>query len=314
MQRFNSSLTAVLAGVFLFAANLSAHAGVLLYGTSFYFNSAFAVNSDGSITPFSTPIASPSGIAVDATGNVYVASQVSNSVLKFNAAGTLLGTFTKENISIPVSMAFNSSGQLFVANNLSGAITRYSAQGDYLGTFATGLNSPMGLTIDKSGNVYVSDFIGGVGPGKITKFSSSGTILDTIDGNLLWPGQLVVDGLGNIYATSAGSNNINKYNSSGDYVGVFANGRGPNNYGLAYDSTSGTFYQATFGPGSNGFGAIQRFDANGNSLGYLAINQQNAYFLATIPTASIAAVPEPSAFAWAGVLALLGLTLRRRKS
>ena len=315
MTRLLKSLPAVLIALaFLFSSNSSARAGVLLYATSYYSDSAFAVNSDGTITPFSTSVSKASGIAVDGFGNVYVGSQGTNSILKFNSTGSLLGTFATNGISTPVSMAFNSSGNLLVANNVSGAITEYSSNGSLLGTFAQGLNSPMGLTVDKLGNVYVSDFVAGVGPGKVTKFSSSGGFLTTISGNLAWPGQIAVDNGGNLYVTNASGNMINKYNSAGVYQGIFANGLGPNNYGLAYDSTSNTFYQATFGPGSNGFGAIQRFNAAGQSLGFLATGQPNAYFLATIPAATVAAVPEPSSILWASAMALLGLTIRRRKS
>ena len=175
-----------------------------------------------------------------------------------------------------------------------------------------------GLLIDSSGNVLLSEILDGTGNSRITKFDSAGAVLSTITSGLSFAGQLVLDSANNLYASNASGGVISKYNSSGVYQGTFATGSGgagSNDYGLAYDPVSNNFFQATFGPNTtnNPVGAIQRFDASGNSLGYLAIGQNTAYFLATIPQAPVAAtVPEPSSIIWASVLGLLGIRARRR--
>lgn len=296
-------------------------AGVLLYATSAHTNSAFTVNSNGTTTPFTSGsqvavIRAASGIAVDASGNVYVASEADSVIQKFTSTGALIGTFADSHISAPLGMAFNAAGHLFVANSLSnnaGSISEFSATGTFVKTFATGLYWPSGMVFDASGNLYVSDYINGPGPGRIRKYDTNGSVVTTITSGLSWPGQLALDMAGNLYASNAGGNTISKYNGAGTYLGQFAIGSGSNNYGLAYDADSNTFFQATYGPQPNPFGAIQRFDANGASLGYLALDRGNAYYLATVPQSQIAAVPEPSAILWAGVLGLIGVTLRQRR-
>ena len=288
----------------------AAHADILFYATSYYSNTAYAVNSDGTTTEFATPIPHAGGITLDVTGNVYVGSETNNTIQKFSSTGDLLGTFTTDHISVPVGMAFDSSGNLYVANNASGSITEYSGSGDYLRTFATGLSAPEGLLIDASGNVYVSDIVNASGNGTITKYDASGAIVSTITSGLSYAGQMAMDNAGNLYVSNAGGDYIGKYNPQGTYQGIFAIGTGANNYGLIYDSSTDSFYQGTFGPSANPNGAIQHFDAHGNSLGYVAMDQPTAYFLAIRPRA----VPEPGSLMMlgTGAIGVIGTLLGRK--
>jgi DNA-binding beta-propeller fold protein YncE len=309
------SFTLALAAVMYWLVATPVHAGPVLYATSYYSNSAYAVNSDGSTTVFNTPIGQASGIALDSAGNVYVGSETNNSILKFSSAGALLGTFTTDHINVPTGMAFNSSGNLFVANGTSGAINEYSSSGAFLNTFATvpiGANGLLhGLLIDPTNNVYVTDILSG-GSGSLIKYDATGTMLATTSIGLSYPGQIARDSLGNLYVSNAGGNQIGKYDSLLNHQGTFASGIGANDYGVAYDAFTNTFYQGTFGPGANPLGPIQHFDANGNSLGFVAADQTTAYFLVVVPTA--AAVPEPSTFAILGLggICLAVSALRRR--
>ncbi|MBS0261290.1 MAG: NHL repeat-containing protein [Planctomycetes bacterium] len=274
-----------------------AHAGPVLYATSYYSNNAYAVNSDGSTTVFGATIGHASGIALDSAGNVYVGSETSNAIYKFTSTGTLIGTFTTDHLNAPTGMAFDSTGKLFVANGDSGEINEYSSSGAFLGTFATvpiGSNGLLhGLLIDPTGNVYVTDILSG-GTGNLIKYNSAGTVLATTTTGLSYPGQIARDSLGNLYVSNAGGDHIVKFDSLLNSLGNFASGTGANNYGVAYDAATNTFYQGTFGPSGNPSGPIQRFDANGSSLGFVAADQTTAYFLAVARTEVPAPVPEPS--------------------
>ena len=76
------------------------------------------------------------GLAIDASGNIYVSNLLGNNVLRFAPDGTNLGVFASEPLRSPHGMCFDSSGNLYVANNNTSTIERFSPTGAYLGIFA----------------------------------------------------------------------------------------------------------------------------------------------------------------------------------
>jgi streptogramin lyase len=124
----------------------------------------------------------PEGIAVDASGNVYVADNSNNEIRKITSSGVVStlagkgsagkanGNGTSASFNSPFGLAVDASGNIYVAdsgNNLirkitpGGAVTTFAGSGskgagDATGTQAT-FNTPAGIAIDASGNVYVSD-------------------------------------------------------------------------------------------------------------------------------------------------------------
>ncbi|QLH31924.1 MAG: hypothetical protein HWD62_05295 [Cyclobacteriaceae bacterium] len=63
----------------------------------------------------------PSGIAVDASNNIYVADQLNNRIQKFNSSGqyiTQWGSFGSGNLNFnyPLALAFDSDNNVVVAD------------------------------------------------------------------------------------------------------------------------------------------------------------------------------------------------------
>jgi sugar lactone lactonase YvrE len=134
----------------------------------------------GTIAGASTGLHGPSGIAVDASGNIYVAnslnglSALDNSITVYPAnpsglvtespAATITGTAT--GLDRPQGVAVDATGKIYVANGLSSSITVYAPNPSGtideapLATIAgpnTGLSGPDGIALDASGNIYVTN-------------------------------------------------------------------------------------------------------------------------------------------------------------
>jgi sugar lactone lactonase YvrE len=169
-------------------------------------------NATGSSARFN----GPTNIAVDASGNVYVADQNNNEIRKITPAGVVT---------------------LF-AGDAGGA----SGSADGTGSAAT-FNAPNGITVDASGNVYVSDSgnnnIRMITPaGVVTTIAGDGTANYT-DGlgtaaEFNYPTGLHVDpSSGNIFVTDNGNNVIREIVATGYTIS------GALPAGLSFDPTTG---------------------------------------------------------------------------
>ena len=119
----------------------------------------------------------PAGLAVDASGNVFVADSYNHRVRRIDAGtgviSTLAGTGERGSggdggpaaaarLNLPAGLAVDASGNVFVADTGGGRVRRIDAGTGVISTLAaTGgsiyVRSPAGLAVDASGNVYVAD-------------------------------------------------------------------------------------------------------------------------------------------------------------
>jgi hypothetical protein len=133
-----------------------------------------------------TQLNRPTGVAVDASGNVYIADWGNHRILKVRAATftTLAGTgnggysgdgaaATSAQLNFPEGMAIDGFGNVYIADyrnhrlrkvDTAGQISTLSGTGEvgYSGDGGTAtsaqLNFPAGLAGDGSGNVYIADY------------------------------------------------------------------------------------------------------------------------------------------------------------
>ncbi len=153
-----------------------------------------------------SPFNNPTGLAVDGSGNVYVADYLNNNILLVNKAGTVStyagpdsiympgaanGPVASATFYYPNSVALDAANNLYVAdgvNNLIRKITPAGVVSTLAGSGAAGavdstgvnasFNGPAGLAVDPAGNVYVADSNNNL----IRKITPAG-VVTTIAGN-----------------------------------------------------------------------------------------------------------------------------------
>lgn len=252
----------------------------------------------------STGLASPFGVAVDASGKIYVANKLggdgsgSITVYAANPSGTVnatpLATITGSNTGLngPTAIALDASGKIYVAS-FTGAVTVYPANPSGMLNEAplatitganTQLTSPYGIAVDAGGTIYVANELGGnnVGlNGSITTYAAnpSGTLDETPVAEIIGsntglndPIGVAVDASGEIYVidfggASGSSVTVYAANPSGilneaplaTIVGS-ATGLGTS-AGIALDSTGKIYVSNQYGRSNNG-GGITVYAAN----------------------------------------------------
>jgi hypothetical protein len=168
-------------------------------------------------TTTNTPVLpKPQNLAIDASGNVWVASYSTGALGEISPTGSpLVGTSTLNSLSItslsPRNMAIDPSGNVWLATtSSSGTVFEYNP-GTSTATSLTLGTSPYGLAIDGSGNVFFGHESGSdtTTVGSITEFPG-GTLsatnevtypLNSSTSNTLRPEYLAFDPSGNLWAT-----------------------------------------------------------------------------------------------------------------
>ena len=106
-------------------------------------------------------LAAPQGVAVDQSGNVWVANSGNSSVSEFSSVGTALSSstgYTAGGVSVPYALAIDQAGNAWVANSGNNTITRITPGGAASTAFSgNGLNLPRSIAIDGAGNVFASN-------------------------------------------------------------------------------------------------------------------------------------------------------------
>jgi sugar lactone lactonase YvrE len=151
----------------------------------------------------------PWAVAVDGTGNVYIADYLDDEVRKVSPRGTISrfagnghnctpghgcgdgGPATRARLFMPAGVAVDRAGDVYIADSndhevrkvsRNGIVTRFAGTGAVCSSrgncgnggpaFLATMQAPFGIAVDASGTVYVTDF----GRNDVRKIDAAGTI------------------------------------------------------------------------------------------------------------------------------------------
>ena len=242
----------------------------------------------------------PYAVAVDGSGNVYVADSGNHNIRKITAGGTTStlagtagvpgstdGTGTAALFNLPQGIAVDGSGNVYVSDTNNSTIRKITTAGvvttlagaagqtgsaDGAGASAR-FNYPFGIATDASGNIYVADFgnstIRMVTPsGAVSTLAGSAGNAGANDGGgsgakFNHPSALSLDTAGNIYVIDTSNQTVRKVTSGGNVTTLAGNS------GII-GSADGTGAGATFfypgGIGATGSGTLYVADTGNHTV------------------------------------------------
>ena len=176
----------------------------------------------GSLTTIGSGSSAPYGIAVDGSGNVYLADTGNHRVLKETLSG---GSFTQSTLGSglvsPESVAVDGAGNVYIGDSGSTQVIKEApaAGGGYTqSTLGSGLGQPWGVAVDVLGNAYVSD----VANNRLLKETLAGgsyTQSVLVGSGLNHPLGVAVDGNGNVYMVDGNNTRVLKESfTAGIYI------------------------------------------------------------------------------------------------
>ena len=191
---------------------------------------------------------SPRGVAVDGSGNLFIADANNGRIRRVNSLGAI--TKVASRLHWPTGVAVDGLGNVYIADTVDHRIRRVDAGGTLTTIAGIGesgfsgdggpavearLNHPRGVAVDEGGNVYIADTwnhrirrvdpsggittVAGIGEG-----SDSGGAGSATEAVLDWPVGVAVDGSGNLYIADTYNNRIRRVDTSGTLTTIAGTG------------------------------------------------------------------------------------------
>jgi sugar lactone lactonase YvrE len=174
----------------------------------------------------------PVNVAVDNNGNVWTVNNTNSDLSEFSPVGVPIksGAYTNSSFNSPYGIALTSAGDIWVANQFNSTLVKVfggstppancpttlssgntGCVASVLSAPSLGLNGPISIAIDGSGNIHVINYWGS----SLSTLNSNGSLISNSRGlqtpDMLQPIDLAVDSSGNVWVVNYGSNTLTKF-------------------------------------------------------------------------------------------------------
>lgn len=142
----------------------------------------------------SIPSDQPTGVAVDADGNLYVL-ELSGRLTRYDKASGYAARKSFKAAGKGGDVEVDSEGNILAADPGGLKVTRYDSEGKAKGTMRGGLSAPIGVGTDLDCNVWITQ----IASRRIAKFSAGGKVLTAVDSAGAIPEDVAVGRKGDVY-------------------------------------------------------------------------------------------------------------------
>jgi hypothetical protein len=128
------------------------------------YNAAYSQNIvyvPSTLTFAGTKLSGPTGLALDASGNLFIADTGNSRIVEYSITGVAsVVSTTGVTLAAPTGITVLPSGALVVADTSKGLILVDNGVGSALTTGSVTLTKPQALSLDLAGNIYIADSTG----------------------------------------------------------------------------------------------------------------------------------------------------------
>jgi large repetitive protein len=208
------------------AVQLTDNSGNVLASTLLYGLGQAPALAYGSGTQSTVPAGGlnlPWGVAVDGAGDVFIADNHNNRVVKVSANGGAQ-TIPASGLNNPQGVAVDGAGDVFIADFYNYRVVELPWTGSGYGAQITlptnGLSCPEGVAVDGTGDVFIADYFNNRVVELPWTGSGYGAQVTVPASGLSYPVGVAVDGKDNVFITDSGNNRVVELSWTGSGYGA----------------------------------------------------------------------------------------------